>query len=84
MATTAATVTPPPSPPDLPPLDALPDTVDFRDTMYIPTLVRVPPFSDMDAYRNGKIPVLNQGRDGACTGYGLATVANYLLRIRGQ
>lgn len=28
--------------------------------------------------------MLDQGREGACTGFGLATVANYLLRVRGQ
>src|SRR5690606_20325628 len=59
--------------------DALPDTVDFRDQMYIPTLVEVPASTDVDLYRARRIPVLNQGREGACTGYGLATVVNYLL-----
>ena len=61
-------------------LDALPDTVDFRDTMYIPTLVEVPPMSDLEKYRALQVPVLDQGREGACTGFGLATVANYLFR----
>ncbi len=65
-------------------LDALPDTIDFRDTIFIPTLVRVPAKSDLQAYRNFKIPILDQGSEGACTGFGLATVANYLLRARGQ
>lgn len=60
--------------------DALPDTVDFRDKMYIPTLVEVRPTSDLEAYRALGIPVLDQGKEGACTGYGLATVVNYLLR----
>lgn len=60
--------------------DAMPDTVDFRDKMYIPTLVEVMPTSDLDRYRAAQIPVLDQGREGACTGYGLATVVNYLLR----
>lgn len=64
--------------------DALPDTVDFRDTIFIPTLVRVTPISDLTKYRSFKIPVLDQGTQGACTGYGLATVANYLLRVRGE
>ncbi|MBB3443601.1 C1 family peptidase [Rhizobium sp. BK379] len=64
--------------------DALPDTIDFRDTIFIPTLVRVPAKSDLQAYRNFKIPILDQGSEGACTGFGLATVANYLLRARGQ
>ncbi|WP_336485277.1 C1 family peptidase [Methylobacterium nigriterrae] len=64
--------------------DALPDTVDFRDTLYIPALVAVSAISDLAAYRKFGIPVLDQGREGACTGYGLATVANYLLRARGK
>ena len=70
--------------PSIPKLDALPDTVDFRDQLYIPTLVRVPPVSDIDGYRGKMIPVLDQGREGACTGFGLATVASYLLRVRGE
>ncbi|MFI0846030.1 C1 family peptidase [Mesorhizobium sp. IMUNJ 23232] len=60
--------------------DALPDTVDFRDQMYIPTLIEVPSETDVENYRAREIPVLDQGREGACTGYGLATVVNYLLR----
>lgn len=63
-------------------LDALPDTIDFRDQLYIPTLVDVAALSDINQYRGFAIPVLDQGREGACTGYGLATVANYLLRVR--
>jgi hypothetical protein len=60
--------------------DALPDTVDFRDQMFVPTLVEVPPVSNLDAYRALKLTVLDQGEEGACTGFGLAAVANYLLR----
>lgn len=64
--------------------DALPDTVDFRDIMYVPSLIEVRPDSDLEAYRSARIPILDQGREGACTGFGLATVANYLLRSRGR
>ena len=63
-------------------LDARPDTMDFRDKMYVPTLIEVPthvPYEDYLAY---KVPVLDQGAEGACTGFGLATVANYLLLRR--
>jgi len=60
--------------------DALPDTVDFRDKMYVPTLVEVRPQSELERYLAAKIPVLDQGREGACTGFALATVVNYLLR----
>lgn len=65
-------------------LDAMPDTLDFRDVMYVPTLMEVPAVSDIDHYRSLQIPVLDQGREGACTGFGLATVANYLLSGRGK
>lgn len=59
--------------------DALPDTVDFRDKLYIPTLVEVRPTSDLAAYKRAKIPVLDQGTEGACTGFALATAVNYLI-----
>ena len=62
--------------------DALPDPLDFRDRMFEPTLVEVPARITLAAYRKWKVPVLNQGKEGACTGFGLATVANYLLRRR--
>ena len=65
-------------------LDAMPDTLDFRDVMYVPTLMEVAPVSDIGGYRGLDIPVLDQGREGACTGFGLATVANYLLSGRGK
>ena len=60
--------------------DARPDTLDFRDLMYEPTLVEVPAFRSLDDYRRAEVPILNQGSEGACTGFGLATVAHYLLR----
>ncbi len=63
-------------------LNALPDTVDFRDRMYVPTLVEVPTMIDLEAYRALQVPILDQGQEGACTGFGLATVANYLLHRR--
>ena len=62
--------------------DALPDSTDFRDRLFSPTLVEVPPRLDPQRYRDYKVPVLNQHNEGACTGFGLATVANYLLRRR--
>jgi hypothetical protein len=65
-------------------LDAMPDTVDFRDSMYTSALVEVPPVSDLAGFRAAKLPVLDQGSEGACTGFGLATVANFLLRGRGR
>ena len=61
-------------------LDARRDTLDFRDLMYEPTLVEVPAFRTLDDYRRAEVPILDQGSEGACTGFGLATVAHYLLR----
>ncbi|MFC4310182.1 C1 family peptidase [Steroidobacter flavus] len=58
------------------------DTLDFRDKMYVPTLIEVPTERELERYREFRIPILNQGSEGACTGYGLATVVNYLLTTR--
>ena len=66
----------------LPVLDARPDTLDFRDVMYTPTLVEVPTTVDIEEYRRIKVPILDQGQEGACTGFGLATVVHYLLATR--
>lgn len=63
-------------------LNVRPDTLDFRDKLYIANLYEVPTHIDLDAYKSKGIPVLDQGKEGACTGYGLATVANYLLCSR--
>lgn len=63
-------------------LDARPDTADFRDLLFVPTLIEVPPVVNLHEYRRFDAPILDQGTEGACTGFGLATVANYLLRRR--
>ena len=63
-------------------LDARPDTLDFRDKMFEPTLIEVPIRRPLSDYRSAKVPILDQGREGACTGFGLATVIHYLLRTR--
>jgi hypothetical protein len=59
-----------------------PDTVDFRDQMYTATLVEVPASRSLSDYRKIGAPVLDQGEEGACTGFALATVCHYLLRTR--
>ncbi len=59
-----------------------PDSLDFRDSMYISTLVEVPSQIDLAEYKAWQVPILDQGQEGACTGFGLATVAHYLLRRR--
>ena len=63
-------------------LNVRPDTLDFRDKMYQAALVEVPVKRPLADYVRYKVPVLNQGKEGACTGYGLATVVHYLLRAR--
>lgn len=59
-----------------------PDTMDFRDKMYEATLIEVPKRIALEDYMKVKVPLLDQGAEGACTGFGLATVTNYLLRKR--
>jgi hypothetical protein len=63
-------------------LYARPDGIDFRDKMYVPTLVEVPVERKLEDYRKAGAPILDQGEEGACTGFGLATVAHYLLLTR--
>jgi hypothetical protein len=65
-------------------LNVRPDTLDFRDKMYEANLHEVPVAISLDTYKKYKVPMLDQGKEGACTGFGLATVANYLLRRRKQ
>jgi len=67
-------------------LDARPDRLDFRDLVYRAPLRSLPPRFPDDADIRRFIPaylkaglLLNQGMEGACTGFGLAGVANYLL-----
>jgi hypothetical protein len=63
-------------------LNARPDTLDFRDQMYSASLFEVPTTIELGEYQKLGVPILDQGQEGACTGFGLATVANYLLRKR--
>ncbi len=58
-------------------LDAVSDIPDIRDRMYEPMLIQLK--NKMDP--PGNIAVLDQGREGACTGFGLAAVIN-LLNMR--
>ena len=60
-------------------LDAHPDRVDVRDWIYQPTLAALP-----DRLVNCQnVPlVLDQGSEGACTGFALAAVINYHLSAR--
>jgi Papain family cysteine protease len=60
-------------------LDAVPDRVDARDLLYQPRLGALP-----DQLVNcGAVPeILDQGTEGACTGFALAAVINYLVAGR--
>ncbi len=60
-------------------LDAVPDRVDVRDWFYQPTLRPLP-----DQVVNcPRVPViLDQGQEGACTGFALAAVINFQLAAR--
>lgn len=67
-------------------LDARPDRLDLRDLPYRPSVACLPPRFPLDndiqghlaAYVDARL-ILDQGQEGACTGYGLAATVNYLL-----
>ena len=61
-------------------LNAVPDVQDFRDYPYVPALVQLR--SELPPPK--KRTVLDQGKEGACTGFGLAAVINRLLAERGE
>ena len=66
-------------------LTAIPDTLDFRDLMFVPTLIEVPARRPLESYTDAmgdELRILDQGVEGACTGYALAAVAHYLLTQR--
>lgn len=64
--------------------DARPDRIDLRDRVYQPRLVslpdRYPRIEDVERHvpQYAERMVLDQGEEGACTGFGLAGVINYL------
>ena len=73
----------------LPRLDARPDRLDLRDLPYRPPLRSLPPRWPLDADLKKLLPayvkagrILDQGNEGACTGFGLACVTNYLYWLR--
>lgn len=65
--------------------DARPDRIDLRDRTYQPKLVSLPPrypaLESIDKYLAdyARHLVLDQGEEGACTGFGLAAMINFLL-----
>ncbi len=66
-------------------LDARPDRVDYRDLPYraalrsLPDKYPDPDFIRAHFERYGEAWILDQKNEGACTGFGLAAVINYLL-----
>ena len=61
-------------------MDTRRDSADFRDRIYQPALVRLQPIL---LPQKERITVLDQGTEGACTGFGLAAMINYLNAGRG-
>lgn len=87
MATKTKKATAPAAP--TPKLDARPDRLDLRDLVYRSPLRSLPPRWPRDADLKRLLPayvkagrILNQGNEGACTGFGLACVTNYLYWLR--
>lgn len=60
-------------------LDASPDRIDLRDWFYQPSLRPLP---DVLVNCPGVPAILDQGTEGACTGFALAAVINYQLARR--
>ncbi|MGH1481839.1 MAG: C1 family peptidase [Geminicoccales bacterium] len=66
-------------------VDARPDRIDYRDRLYNPPLKSLPASypslhllsTYLPAYHKTS-KILNQGKEGACTGFGLAAVINYI------
>jgi hypothetical protein len=65
------------------------DSADLRDRQYIPSALTLPDESPTAAQVREYLPaytkaglILNQGQEGACTGFGLACVINYLRWIK--
>jgi len=54
-----------------------PDRLDLRDRPYVPVLHQPPPPAMGPQL---ELPVLDQGKTNACTGFALANVVNFLLR----
>ena len=57
-------------------LNARKDMPDIRDRMYEPALIQLRPSISIDNYKGARI--LDQGEEGACTGFGLAAAINLL------
>ena len=56
------------------------DYPDLRDRYYQPNLTPLEPFIDPP----GNLVILDQGKDGACTGFALAATINFIYRQQGR
>jgi hypothetical protein len=61
-------------------LDAMPDRIDIRDWFYQPPLIALP---DQVVNIDAVPKILNQGSEGACTGFALAATINFRLSAKG-
>ena len=61
-------------------LNVVADAPDLRDRYYEPTLA---PLKDV-IYPPGNLYILDQGKEGACTGFGLAATINLLYRFQNK
>src|SRR6185436_16770428 len=60
-------------------LDAMPDRIDIRDWLYRPTLAPLP----NSIVNCDRVPeILDQGNEGACTGFALAAVIQFHQKQR--
>jgi len=64
-------------------LDAFPDRIDLRDWYYQPALISLPEALVNCPYIKPGM-VLDQGQEGACTGFAMAAVVNFLRAQRKQ
>ncbi|HEY9099506.1 MAG TPA: C1 family peptidase [Thiobacillus sp.] len=64
-------------------LDAFPDRIDLRDWYYQPALISLPEALVNCPYIKPNM-VLDQGQEGACTGFAMAAVVNFLRAKRQQ
>ncbi len=64
-------------------LPVVPDRIDPRDRPYRPPVAAAPP-PPHDTHKGTALPVLDQGRSAACTGFALASVVNFLLARAGR
>ncbi|MCA9804777.1 MAG: C1 family peptidase [Cyanobacteria bacterium HKST-UBA02] len=58
------------------------DHFDFKDKLYKPPDIEVPASRSLEQYKTHGVPVLDQGYENAAASFALATVANYLYKVK--